>query len=93
MRKFLSPHSSSLNQQLSTGQINLVANYLSSEYGLPFAYNTTLNLFEDEKIDWTQNPTLRDFYGAVLGLSRNSRALTASAFVRSSSCCERAPVT
>jgi uncharacterized sulfatase len=30
------------NTQLSTGQINLVANYLSSEYGLPFAYETNL---------------------------------------------------
>jgi hypothetical protein len=30
------------NAQLSTGQINLVANYLSSEYGLPFAYETNL---------------------------------------------------
>jgi hypothetical protein len=30
------------NDQLSIGQINLVANYLSSEYGLPFAYETNL---------------------------------------------------
>jgi uncharacterized sulfatase len=30
------------NAQLSVGQINLVANYLSSEYGLPFAYETNL---------------------------------------------------
>jgi uncharacterized sulfatase len=30
------------NDQLSIGQINLVANYLSSEYALPFAYETNL---------------------------------------------------
>jgi hypothetical protein len=30
------------NSQLSVGQINLVANYLSTEYGLPFAYETNL---------------------------------------------------
>jgi len=30
------------NAQLSVGQINLVANYLSSEYGLPFAYETNV---------------------------------------------------
>ena len=30
------------NDQLSVGQINLVANYLSSEYALPFAYETNL---------------------------------------------------
>jgi arylsulfatase A-like enzyme len=30
------------NAQLSIGQINLVANYLSSEYGLPFAYETNI---------------------------------------------------
>jgi uncharacterized sulfatase len=30
------------NEQLSIGQINLVANYLSTEYALPFAYETNL---------------------------------------------------
>jgi uncharacterized sulfatase len=30
------------NDQLTIGQINLVANYLSTEYGLPFAYNTNV---------------------------------------------------
>jgi arylsulfatase A-like enzyme len=30
------------NDQLSIGQINLVANYLSSEYALPFAYETNM---------------------------------------------------
>jgi hypothetical protein len=30
------------NDQLSIGQINLVANYLSSEYAIPFAYETNL---------------------------------------------------
>ncbi|HEY2759140.1 MAG TPA: hypothetical protein VGI75_00315, partial [Pirellulales bacterium] len=30
------------NQQLSIGQINLVANYLSTEYALPFAYETNV---------------------------------------------------
>jgi arylsulfatase A-like enzyme len=30
------------NQQLSVGQINLVANYLSTEYALPFAYETNV---------------------------------------------------
>jgi uncharacterized sulfatase len=30
------------NEQLSIGQINLVADYLSSEYALPFAYETNL---------------------------------------------------
>jgi hypothetical protein len=30
------------NDQLTIGQINLVANYLSSEYGLPFAYETNI---------------------------------------------------
>ncbi len=30
------------NEQLSVGQINLVANYLSTEYALPFAYETNL---------------------------------------------------
>jgi hypothetical protein len=29
------------NEQMSELQINLVANYLSSEYGLPFAYDTS----------------------------------------------------
>jgi hypothetical protein len=29
------------NEQMTELQINLVANYLSSEYGLPFAYDTT----------------------------------------------------
>jgi uncharacterized sulfatase len=41
------------NDQLSTGKINLVANYLSSEYGLPFAYDTTLNLFAIDGLTWT----------------------------------------
>src|SRR5690606_6591119 len=30
----------------------LVANYLSTEYGLPFAYNTTLNLFDVSGLSW-----------------------------------------
>ena len=30
------------NDQLTIGQINLVANYLSTEYALPFAYETNL---------------------------------------------------
>jgi uncharacterized sulfatase len=33
------------NEQLSIGQINLVANYLSTEYDLPFAYQTNLTQF------------------------------------------------
>lgn len=41
------------NEQLSIGQINLVANYLSTEYGLPFAYNTTLNVLTVEGLAWT----------------------------------------
>ncbi|HEX6960533.1 MAG TPA: dockerin type I repeat-containing protein, partial [Lacipirellula sp.] len=41
------------NDQLTTGEINLVANYLSTEYGLPFAYETTLNLFAVEGLSWT----------------------------------------
>ncbi|MBA3481069.1 MAG: sulfatase-like hydrolase/transferase, partial [Pirellulales bacterium] len=40
------------NDQLSKGQINLVANYLSSEYGLPFAYDTTLSLFDVQGLSW-----------------------------------------
>jgi arylsulfatase A-like enzyme len=40
------------NDQLTKGQINLVANYLSSEYGLPFAYDTTLNLIDVEGLSW-----------------------------------------
>jgi hypothetical protein len=35
------------NDQLTIGQINLVANYLSTEYGLPFAYETNLLPFDD----------------------------------------------
>jgi uncharacterized sulfatase len=34
------------NDQLTIGQINLVANYLSTEYGLPFAYETNLLPFD-----------------------------------------------
>ncbi len=34
------------NDQLSLGQINLIGNYLSSEYGLPFAYETSFGVFE-----------------------------------------------
>lgn len=41
------------NDQLSVGQINLVASYLSSEYDLPFNYNTTLNLIDVEGLTWT----------------------------------------
>ncbi len=41
------------NDQLSVGQINLVANYLSSEYALPFAYDTTLNVFDIDGLAWT----------------------------------------
>lgn len=41
------------NSQLTLGEINLVANYLSTEYGLPFAYNTTnVNLFAIEGLTW-----------------------------------------
>ena len=40
------------NDQLSKGQINLVANYLSSEYDLPFAYDTTLSLFDVQGLSW-----------------------------------------
>jgi hypothetical protein len=40
------------NDQLSVGQINLVANYLSSEYALPFSYSTTLNLFSVDGLSW-----------------------------------------
>jgi hypothetical protein len=45
------------NEQLTIGQINLVANYLSTEYGLPFAYETNLLPFDggdhnaDGKVD------------------------------------------
>lgn len=41
------------NEQLSIGQINLVANYLSSEYNLPFAYQTNLNIFNVVGLSWT----------------------------------------
>jgi uncharacterized sulfatase len=41
------------NDQLSVGQINLVANYLSTEYALPFAYNTTLNVIAVAGLSWT----------------------------------------
>src|SRR5262249_11997388 len=30
------------SDQLTVGQINLIANYLSTEYGLPFAYETNI---------------------------------------------------
>ena len=40
------------NDQLSLGQINLVANYLSSEYNLPFAYDANIPLFEVEGLSW-----------------------------------------
>lgn len=40
------------NEQLSVGQINLVANYLGSEYGLPFAYDTNLKLFNVTGLAW-----------------------------------------
>ncbi len=44
------------NQQLSIGQINLVANYLSTEYGLPFAYETNVLLPESALIgDYTHD--------------------------------------
>jgi hypothetical protein len=36
------------NDQLTIGQINLVANYLSTEYGLPFAYETNLLPFNGD---------------------------------------------
>lgn len=41
------------NEQLSIGQMNLIGNYLSSEYGLPFAYRTNLDLFEVSGLSWT----------------------------------------
>ncbi|MCA9235696.1 MAG: sulfatase-like hydrolase/transferase [Planctomycetales bacterium] len=41
------------NEQLSIGQINLVANYLSTEYGLPFAYDTTLSVLAVDGLTWT----------------------------------------
>jgi arylsulfatase A-like enzyme len=40
------------NEQLSVGQINLVANYLSTEYGLDFAYETNLDLFSVVGLAW-----------------------------------------
>ncbi|TWT77298.1 Arylsulfatase [Posidoniimonas polymericola] len=40
------------NEQLDLGQMNLVANYLSSEYGLPFAYQTNLDLFNVSGLAW-----------------------------------------
>ena len=50
--------------------------------GVPLLYNgqevaapQRLNLFEDEKIDWSLNPELRNFYTALLGLVRNSQAI------------------
>ena len=55
--------------------------------GVPLLYNgqevaapQRMNLFEDEKIDWSLNPDLREFYTALLGLSRNSEALRAGSF-------------
>lgn len=45
------------NEQLSIGQINLVANYLSTEYDLPFAYQTSLTSFAvaDQNADGAVN--------------------------------------
>lgn len=40
------------NEQLTKGQINLVANYLSSEYALPFAYDASLPLFDIDGLSW-----------------------------------------
>ncbi|NNF57765.1 MAG: alpha-amylase [Rhodothermaceae bacterium] len=55
--------------------------------GVPLLYNgqevaapQRMNLFEDEKIDWALNPELREFYTALLGLSRNSEALRMGSF-------------
>lgn len=57
--------------------------------GVPLLYNgqevaaaQRMNLFEDEKIDWTLHPELRDFYAAILGLSRNSRAIRRGSLTR-----------
>jgi glycosidase len=48
--------------------------------GIPLVYNgqevaapQRMNLFEDEKIDWSLNPGLRDFYATLLRLSREHR--------------------
>jgi arylsulfatase A-like enzyme len=40
------------NNQLSKGDINLVANYLSTEYALPFAYDVHLPLFDIDGLSW-----------------------------------------
>lgn len=40
------------NEQLDVGQMNLVASYLSSEYGLPFAYQTNLDIFAVNGLAW-----------------------------------------
>ncbi len=40
------------NEQLTVGQINLVASYLSNTYDLPFAYETNLQLFKVEGLSW-----------------------------------------
>ncbi|MDX1419836.1 MAG: alpha-amylase family glycosyl hydrolase [Rubricoccaceae bacterium] len=55
--------------------------------GVPLLYNgqevaapQRMNLFEDEKIDWSLNPQLRGFYATLLQLSRESRALREGLF-------------
>ncbi|QDU56595.1 hypothetical protein [Aeoliella mucimassa] len=40
------------NEQLDIGQMNLVANYLSSEYNLPFAYQTNFDIFSVDGLAW-----------------------------------------
>jgi glycosidase len=50
--------------------------------GIPLLYNgqevaapQRLNLFEDEEIDWSGPPGLREYYVSLLSLVRNSRAV------------------
>ena len=40
------------NEQLDIGQMNLVASYLSSEYGLEFAYQTEFDIFAVSGLAW-----------------------------------------
>ena len=40
------------NDQLTIGEMNLVGNYLSTEYGLPFIYQTSLNVLAVEGLAW-----------------------------------------
>lgn len=40
------------NDQLTLGEINLVGNYLSTEYNLPFVYETSLNVLDVDGLAW-----------------------------------------